>query len=60
MLSIDHERLRVELARLKMTKRGLAARLGKPPSTVSTWLAGAAPAPEDLGSRIEALLPPAS
>ena len=30
--------------------------IGEPPSTLSTWLHGAAPAPEDLAERIEAAL----
>ncbi|MBN1208533.1 MAG: helix-turn-helix transcriptional regulator [Myxococcaceae bacterium] len=44
--------LAVELARAGMTQRELARLLGVPPTTLSTWLSGAHPAPPDLPSRI--------
>jgi plasmid maintenance system antidote protein VapI len=54
--AVDPDRLRVELAKANITKRRLAQILGEPPSTLSTWLNGAAPAPTDLAQRIEAAL----
>lgn len=54
--AIDPVRLRIELAKANLTKRRLAQIIGEPPSTLSTWLHGAAPAPEDLAERIEAAL----
>ena len=56
MSAVDHDRLRVELARLNMTKRRLAHELNLRPSTLSTWLHGASRVPEDLSTRIETAL----
>ncbi len=56
MSAVDPDRLRVALARLNVTKQRLAQLLGKPPSTLSTWLRGVAPGPEDLAERIEEVL----
>lgn len=56
MSAVDHARLRIELARLNITKRRLAEKLGLPPTTLSTWLHGAAPSPENLATRIESAL----
>jgi len=53
---LNPDRLRVELAKANLTKRQLAQKLGEPPSTLSTWLHGAAPAPVDLAERIEVVL----
>lgn len=56
MSVVNPDRLRIELAKANITKRRLAQLLGEAPSTLSTWLHGAAPAPEDLAERIEAAL----
>ena len=48
--------LSVELARAGMRQRDLAARMGVAPTTLSTWLNGAHPAPTDLAERIERAL----
>lgn len=48
--------LRVELARAELTHADLAARLGVAPTTLSTWLRAAHPAPPDLSQRIERAL----
>lgn len=56
MSKLDSTRLRVELARLNFTRRRLARELAVPPSTLSTWLHGVAPAPKDLTERIEVAL----
>lgn len=56
MSAVDPQRLRVELAKKDVTKRRLAEKMSVPPSTLSTWLHGAAPAPADLAERIEAAL----
>lgn len=56
MIAVDPHRLRVELAKAKITQRRLAEKLSVPPTTLSTWLHGAAPAPTDLAERIEAAL----
>jgi transcriptional regulator with XRE-family HTH domain len=53
MAAPDSTELRVELARQNMTRRSLAERLAVPPSTLSSWLHGAAPAPRNLAARIE-------
>lgn len=56
MSDFSPHRLRVELAKANITQRRLAHLLGTPPSTLSTWLNGAAPAPADLVKRIETAL----
>lgn len=56
MSAVDIDRLRVELARLNITKQRVAQLLKIPPSTLSTWLCGAAPGPTDLPNRIERAL----
>jgi DNA-binding transcriptional regulator YdaS (Cro superfamily) len=48
--------LAVELARAGRTQTELAVLLGVPPTTLSTWLTGAHPAPVNLASRIECTL----
>jgi len=53
---VDHRTLRVELARRGFTQTLLAHLLGVPPTTLSTWLTGAHPAPPDLPHRIETAL----
>ena len=53
---VDPARLRVALAKANITKRRLAQILDEPPSTLSTWLHGASPAPKDLAKRIELAL----
>lgn len=45
--------LKVELARAELTHAELAMRLGVAPTTLSTWLRAAHPAPADLAERIE-------
>lgn len=54
--SIDLPTLRAELARRNKTQLDLARKLGHPVSTLTSWLRGAAPAPADLGRRIEVAL----
>lgn len=51
--ALDTLALRVELARRGMTQFALAKRLRCPPSTLSCWIRGAAPMPNDLRTRIE-------
>jgi transcriptional regulator with XRE-family HTH domain len=46
----------IELARAGLTQRQLAQQLGVPPTTLSTWLTGAHPAPGDLSTRIATAL----
>ncbi len=46
----------VELARAGLTQRQLAQQLGVPPTTLSTWLTGAHPAPGNLSARIATAL----
>ena len=46
----------VELARCGLTQGSLARRLKVPPTTLSTWLTAAHPAPPDLPDRIERAL----
>ena len=53
---LDRRTLRVELARRDLTQTRLAGMLGVPPTSLSTWLSGAHPAPADLASRIETAL----
>lgn len=48
--------LAVELARLGITHRELAACLSVPPTTFSTWVTGAHPAPAGFVARIERAL----
>ncbi len=45
-------RVAVELARRGMRQRDLAQLLNVPPTTLSTWITGAHPAPADLAERI--------
>ena len=49
-------RLRAHLALKSLTQLDLAKRLGHPVSTLSSWLRGVAPAPDDLIARIERAL----
>jgi hypothetical protein len=48
--------LDVELARQRLTKADLAKKLGRPPTTLSSWLLGRHPAPPGLGREIETAL----
>jgi transcriptional regulator with XRE-family HTH domain len=54
MVNVDT--LHVELARRRLTQTRLALSLGRSPSTLSSWLRGAHPGPEDLAEQIERLL----
>lgn len=56
MNPLDAVALRMEMARMAMTRRQLACELQVRPSTLSSWLNGASPAPKDLAARIEAAM----
>lgn len=43
-----HTKLRVELARRRMTQRDLAKEIGVAPTTLSGWVTGAHAGPSDL------------
>jgi transcriptional regulator with XRE-family HTH domain len=51
----DPARLRFELARLRMTRDGLAAALGVDRRTVYRWLAGTTPVPRSVWLAIAGL-----
>lgn len=53
----DPARLRAALARLRMTRDGLARVLDVTPRTVYRWLAGATSVPQAVWLAIEALQP---
>ncbi len=55
-MDIDMSLLRGELARRALAQWRLAGLLGTKPSTLSDWLRGARPAPDDLRHRIESVL----
>lgn len=48
--------LAVELARAGLSQRALADRLGIPDTTLSDWVRGTHPAPDDLTQEIESAL----
>src|SRR2546428_4934721 len=55
-MPVDGDALRVELARRDLTQTQLALLMKLPPTTLSTWIRGAHPAPSDLAGRIEKAL----
>lgn len=55
-MRLDNDELRVELARRKLTQLNLAQALGLKVTTLTSWIRGAHPAPDDLPDRIERLL----
>lgn len=55
-MAVNTDVLRVELARRRLTQIQLAQLLRVPPTTLSTWVRGAHPAPNDLATRIEKAL----
>lgn len=55
-MSDFRRRVRTELARARLNQRALARRLAVPDTTLSDWLCGAHPGPEDLAQRIERAL----
>ncbi len=50
---IDQRKLRAALAAQGLAQWKLAKRLQVPPTTLSDWVRGARPAPNDLAVRIE-------
>jgi len=50
---INLDQLRIELARHQMHLVDLAQIIGVPPTTLSSWLNGRHPGPNDLSTRIE-------
>jgi plasmid maintenance system antidote protein VapI len=55
-MPVDVDALRVELARRKLTQTQLARLLDLSPTTFSSWVRGAHPAPDDLARKIEKTL----
>ncbi|WP_164002312.1 helix-turn-helix domain-containing protein [Pyxidicoccus caerfyrddinensis] len=53
---LNTDLLRVELVKLHLTQRALAAKIGVSPTTLSGWLRGAHRPPPDLIVRIEQVL----
>ena len=55
-MPVNADALRVELARRNLTQTQLAQLMGLPPTTLSSWVRGAHPAPDDLTRKIEKAL----
>jgi plasmid maintenance system antidote protein VapI len=55
-MPVDVDALRIELARRNLTQTQLAQLMKLPPTTLSSWVRGAHPAPDDLARMIEKAL----